>query len=94
MASMDVTSFSYACRDTLAEISRLRGDGRESEWREKADAVAANLKARLWDDKRHACFDRDKHGKTIDVLCITRCAACTGVPSVRRWRMRLCASTC
>lgn len=69
MASMDVTSFSYACRDTLAEISRLRGDGRESEWREKADAVAANLKARLWDDKRHACFDRDKHGKTIDVLC-------------------------
>ena len=69
MASMDVTSFSYACRDTLSEISRLRGDGRESEWREKADAVAANLKARLWDDKRHACFDRDKHGKTIDVLC-------------------------
>ena len=64
MASMDVTSFSYACRDTLAEISLLRGDGRESEWREKADAVAANLKARLWDENRHACFDRDKHGKT------------------------------
>lgn len=59
MASMDVTSFSYACRDTLAEISRLRGDGRESEWREKADAVAANLKARLWDENRHACFGQD-----------------------------------
>ena len=68
MASMDVTSFSYACRDTLAEISRLRGDGRESEWREKADAVAANLKARLWDDKRHACFDRDKSHRPQSVL--------------------------
>ena len=69
MASMDVTSFSYAARDTLCEISRIRGDGREGEWREKADAVARGLREKLWDDVRGALFDRDKYGNTIDVLC-------------------------
>ncbi len=69
MASMDVTSFSYACRDTLAEISRIREDGREGEWREKADAVAHVLREKLWDDDRGALFDRDKHGNKVDVLC-------------------------
>lgn len=66
---MDVTSFSYAARDTLCEISRIRQDGREEEWRKKADAVAAVLREKLWDDDRGALFDRDKHGKVIDVLC-------------------------
>ena len=69
MASMDVTSFSYAARDTLCEISRIRGDGREGEWRAKADAVAAVLREKLWDEARGALFDRDKHGNPIDVLC-------------------------
>lgn len=69
MASMDVTSYSYACRDTLAKIGAIRGDGTEQPWREKADEVAANLKNRLWDEKRHAMFDRDRHGRVVDVLC-------------------------
>ena len=69
MASMDITSFSYACRATLAEISRLKGDGQEQAWQEKADQVAKQLKDRLWDEKRHAFFDRDNQGKVIDVLC-------------------------
>lgn len=70
MASMDVTSFSYACRETLAEIARLRGDQRMAEtWRARADLVATRLRARLWDEQRHACFDRDKSGNPIDVLC-------------------------
>ena len=69
MASMDVTSFSYAARDTLCEISRIRQDGRAGEWRMKADAVAAVLREKLWDEERGACFDRDKHGNVIDVLC-------------------------
>jgi hypothetical protein len=69
MASMDITSFSYACRDTLAEISRIRGDGQEQMWRQKADDVARQLKSSLWDENRHAFFDRDKHGHVIDVLC-------------------------
>lgn len=69
MASMDITSFSYACRDTLAEISRIRGDGQKQMWRQKANDVARQLKSRLWDEHRHAFFDRDKHGNIIDVLC-------------------------
>ena len=68
MASMDVTSFSYAARDTLAAISRIRGDGREAHWREAAAAVADALKAGLWDETRGACFDRDKHGNTMPIL--------------------------
>ena len=69
MASMDVTSFSYAARDTLCEISRIRQDGRAGEWRRKADEVAAVLREKLWDEERGAYFDRDKHGNVIDVLC-------------------------
>ncbi len=69
MASMDVTSFSYAARDTLCEISRIRQDGQEGEWRSKADEVAAVIREKLWDDARGACFDKDKHGNVIDVLC-------------------------
>ncbi len=69
MASMDVTSFSYAIRDALAEISEIRRDGRGEEWRAKADEVAAVLREKLWDEKRGACFDRDRHGAAVDVLC-------------------------
>ena len=69
MMSMDVTSYSYACRDTLATISRLKGDGQEAKWREKADEVARRLRLHLWDERRGACFDRDKAGRTVDVLC-------------------------
>ena len=69
MASMDVTSFSYAARDTLCEISRIRQDGRAGEWRMKVDEVAAVFREKLWDEERGACFDRDKHGNVIDVLC-------------------------
>ena len=68
MASMDVMSYSYACRDTLGAISRIRKDGREAFWRERADAVARDLRRMLWDERRGACFDRDKNGRPVDVL--------------------------
>lgn len=68
MASMDVTSFSYAARDTLAAISRIRGDGQEKRWRTGADAVAAALRSRLWSHERGACFDRDCSGRTMPIL--------------------------
>ena len=68
MASMDITSFSYAARDTLAQIGRIRGDGTEARWRAAADRVAAVLREKLWDDARGACYDRDKTGRTVDVL--------------------------
>ena len=69
MASMDVMSWSYACRDTLAQISRILNDGHAEGWEKQAASVAASLRKGLWDDKRGACYDRDKHGNTIDILC-------------------------
>ena len=70
MASMDVTSFSYACRDTLCEIALIRGDiATAKKWRAAADEVANVIGTNLWDDKRGALFDKDKHGNVIDVLC-------------------------
>ena len=69
MASMDVMSWSYAARDTLASISRILEDGQEKVWREKAAAVSLALRNGLWDEARGACFDKDKNGKTIDILC-------------------------
>ena len=70
MASMDVTSFSYACRETLSEICRIRGDmAGAKRWLLAANKVANVLGAKLWDDERGALFDRDKDGNVIDVLC-------------------------
>ena len=70
MASMDVTSWSFAARRTLAEICRLRGDAAAAgAWAEKARVVAGALRRGLWDAKRGALFDRDRSGNTVDVLC-------------------------
>ncbi|MCQ2457720.1 MAG: hypothetical protein MJ142_03185 [Clostridia bacterium] len=70
MASMDVTSYSYACRETLRQISLLRGNAADAEtWRVKACETAALLKKGLWDERRSACYDRDRTGRVIDVLC-------------------------
>lgn len=68
MASMDVTSYSYACRDTLRQLSRLTHDGREAFWAKQAREVADRLRSQLWDDIHGTCFDRDKAGRTIPVL--------------------------
>ncbi len=69
MASMDVMSWSYACRDTLAGISRIRKDGEEEKWHKKAALVAERMKEKLWDENRGAFFDRDRKGQKVDVLC-------------------------
>ena len=70
MESMDVTSFSYACRATLAQICLLRGNVPDAtRWQARAQQVADGLKRRLWDESRAAFFDRDKYGKRVDVLC-------------------------
>ena len=70
MASMDVTSFSYACRDTLAEIALIRGDAASAKrWRTLADEVAGVIREKLWDNARGALFDKDRYGSVIDVLC-------------------------
>jgi len=69
MASMDVTSWSYACRDTLSAISRITGDGKADFWRKQALQAADALQKKLWDDERDACFDRDHSGRAIPILC-------------------------
>jgi Neutral trehalase len=66
--SMDFMAFSISARKTLAKVSELLGTGEKSLWQEKAKAVQDKLKSYLWDDKRGACFDRDKHGNTMDIL--------------------------
>ena len=69
MASMDVMSWSFACRDTLAAISRILKDGEAEAWEKKAGQVAAALRRGLWDESRGACFDRDHDGTPVDILC-------------------------
>lgn len=68
MISMDITSFSYSARDTLRAISVILGDGKEQLWQAKAQEVADALKKTLWDDRRGACFDRDKYGYVLPQL--------------------------
>ncbi len=68
MASMDVMSFSYNARHTLALISVISGDGKEGEWRKKAEDVRRKIREYLWDDGRGACFDRKKGGQVMPAL--------------------------
>ena len=68
MESMDIMSYSYSGRDVLALISKELSNGREAYWREKANVVRAKLKSHLWDAKRHACYDRDKDNRVMDIL--------------------------
>jgi len=67
-ASMDVMSYSYSGRATLAKISRELGNGREAFWRAQADEVRRRVIEKLWDPARHACFDRDRTGRRLDEL--------------------------
>lgn len=69
MASMDVTSWSYACRFTVAEICRIQKDPAAGEWERKASEVSDTLRRHLWNRKRGALYDRDRQGKPIDILC-------------------------
>jgi hypothetical protein len=61
MAAMDFMSYAYACRDTLAAISRIRQDGEEARWRASACDVAARMKA-LRGTSPRGIFDLVKHG--------------------------------
>jgi len=67
-ASMDVMAYSYDGRETLAKIARELGNGREEFWKQQALDVRQRLIKGLWDAERHACFDRDRHGKRLDEL--------------------------
>lgn len=68
MESMDIMSYSYSGRDVLARISKELGNGKEAFWRGGANEVRAKIKSYLWDEKKHACFDRDKDNKVMNTL--------------------------
>ena len=67
-ASMDIMAYSYSARATLAKISAELGDGREREWRRRADETRQRLIDKLWDPQRHACFDLDRDGQRLPEL--------------------------
>jgi hypothetical protein len=66
--SMDMMSYSYDTRITLAKISKLLANGKEREWNDKAKAVQDKVYSYLWDDKRGACFDRNCRNEVMPAL--------------------------
>lgn len=69
MASMDLMSFSFSCRNTLARIARILKNGKEAHWKQQARAVQNTLIAKMWDGKKAACFDLYSGGRKQNVLC-------------------------
>ena len=69
MASMDVTSWSYAARSTLAEICRIQRDEAGARlWADRARQVAESLRRELWDEEAGTLFDRDRLGRQVRVV--------------------------
>ena len=66
--SMDIMSYSYACRDILSLISVELDNGKEKEWREQANQVRNKIKNYLWYDDKKACFDKDRNNNTMPIL--------------------------
>ena len=66
--SMDITSFSFTARNTLAKISLILKNGKDTEWDKKAKKVRAIIRNHLWSEDRGACFDIDKNGNTMPAL--------------------------
>ena len=66
--SMDVMSYSYTGRDVLSLISKELKNGRETYWRVKANEVRRKIKDYLWISDKHACYDKDKDNKVMDIL--------------------------
>ena len=68
IASMDIMSYSYSGRATLAKIAGELGNGRDDYWRQQAEDVRQRLIKGLWNPARHACFDRDRTGRPMPEL--------------------------
>lgn len=62
MASIDIMSFSFSARETLADISAIMGRNEWAEkWRNKAQEVKNVIGQYLWNDEKGICLDRDKN---------------------------------
>ncbi len=68
MESMDVMSYSYGNRYVLLRISRILQNGEADFWKKKAVDVQEKMKDYLWIPEKHACYDRDRDNKVIDIL--------------------------
>ena len=69
MASVDVMSYSYTCRDTLTKISRIMGKEKwVKHWQEAAKEIQIKIREYLWSEERGACLDRDKHHRMLPTL--------------------------
>lgn len=69
MASIDVMSYSYSCRKTLAEISGIfRKEAREQYWKKQAEEIRYKIRNYLWSEERGACLDRDKNHRVLPTL--------------------------
>lgn len=69
MASVDVMSYSYSARKTLAEICEIKNDTEKAcLWLDRSKEVAGRLKDMLWDSSRGAFFDRNRSHERIPVL--------------------------
>jgi hypothetical protein len=66
--SMDIMSYSYSCREVLAEISEELENGMEKYWHEKAGEVRKRIREYLWDEGRSCCLDRDRDNKVMPIL--------------------------
>lgn len=66
--SMDMMSYSYGNRDILHQISKILQNGEEHYWQEKATEVKNKIRDYLWNDEKHACFDRDKYDNEMPTL--------------------------
>ena len=70
LRSMDVTSYSYSCREMLEKVCALLGLEQESlHWHSLACETASALRAHLWDDARSALFDVYPGREKCNVLC-------------------------
>lgn len=63
LGSMDVTSWSCAARETLADIHAILGTGEADSWRQRAEQVRRRIREKLWDEEIGACFDLGPDGK-------------------------------
>ena len=61
-------AYSYAIRTTLMKISQILDNGQASYWEQGAKKVQDTAIEKLWDDKRHAFFLKDKNGQVINSL--------------------------
>ena len=69
IASIDIMSFSYSSRETLAQISHIwKDEEKERFWRGKAKRVQEKIREYLWSEEKGACLDRDKNHKVMDIM--------------------------